>query len=195
MLDVVRQVLLVARVRGHITSTGALAAVTITIALLPTGVLAVPGRPEVFALVWPLGPALAAVVFALIADRQHTLAEAHAPHAQRHVFADHIVFTALGGALLAAVWTVDRGMLERNFLFSLGLFWLSTAVLGHKAGWFPLLLACTATWLLGSGIGGAPKPWALLLLPTSGGTWSITAMLFVTGLSAAIVTSPARRTA
>jgi hypothetical protein len=131
------------------------------------GLVAVPGRDGIDALVWPMAGAIPAMVIAGAAGALHEdperLARRPAVH-QRIAYVVLVVALVSTGAALGGppAW---RMMCVRNDLGLTGLGLGSAAVLGRTSAWLPPAVLAVVTWFFGPGPAGTVAGWAVLLRP------------------------------
>jgi hypothetical protein len=185
---VIGDLVLAARVRGAGLAVLGGALSVLLLAVIPGGPLAVPGRAGVFALVWPLVPAVgAAMLPSLLHRHRFVLREGATPRTGHRHAADGAVFIVTQFALLATCIWFPTAILLRNSTMFIGFVALSAALLGARQAWFPLVFAVALTWLLGTGEGGTVRPWALPLHgPGSSAAWAGAGMMAVLGTLALV---------
>lgn len=158
--------LLVARIRGLQLAAMTGVATTALLWLVPGGLVPVPGREGVFALVWPLLPLLAACAVPEVMSRALTPTEIIAPRSwlRRLGTMSGALLVQLSTLLLAA-FSHEPTVIIRNYVLYFGLAAIHSGIFEPRSAWAVLVAPTIVVWLLGTDLGGNPKPWALFLLP------------------------------
>lgn len=127
----------------------------------------VPGRDDVRALVSPLVPVVVALVAADGSRVGRRDLERLSSIGDRNLRIGYCVAVLASLVVVAlAGQESDRFVLLRNGLLLAGVGIGGATVLSPSIAWPPVVLLPMVCWLLGSrGVGVAPAPWAVLLLP------------------------------
>jgi len=147
---------------GLVVNVLALAAI---LAVVPRGVIAVPGRQDVSSVIWPLAPAVIAFWVPSVLNAAYITTHLSAPRSRRSRLAVLVITCALVFAVLC--FGPDRSLvpLIRNASFEIGLALMSCVFLPTWSAWIPVAFTPMVMWLMGTHAFGPPSAWAILLAP------------------------------
>ena len=184
-----------ARVWGLVPLLAGAATAAAAWVALPPDPIAVPARDGVTSILWPLFPALPAMLVpAAAAPARRDLERS----AGRSGAALRARFTLMAVVLLAAACTAATGtgllVAGRNTAFLLGAALLAAATAPASAAWIPPVAIPLACWLLGTGLGGRVAGWAWLLHPAGEPCAAAgSATVLATGILAFVTHNPGPR--
>lgn len=157
--------------RHHLHWVLLLALVEVILLRTVRGTLAVPGRGDGAEwVIRPLLPSLPAIMFPAAAAVVFSESERVMPvpvSRRRMTLVLVQLAIVLVTATLGSASATDAAMLVRNGLIFGSIALAAAALLPAELAWSPVVLAATATWIIGVPEPGAAVPgWALPLLPT-----------------------------
>ena len=145
---------------------GSAAVAGLTVALSSDSRVPIPAREGIASVIWPLIPAIVAIVAPPVLATSYGLPESLAGRSAVALRRFHLGIVAAGFAVMClmaptAYWPV----LIRNSGLLLGAVLIATVLLGPKTAWIPAFMFPVFCWLLGTERRGQTQPWAVLLRP------------------------------